>query len=65
MFFGALSAWLGLMQFGVPQSYNYPSDYLGRGPLGWAVMHILILGLLSPLALALWLSRQAPRGEHV
>ena len=59
--FIALSAWLGLLQFGAPQSYSYPADYLGRGLPGWVAMLLPILGALSPLSLAYWLNHRIQR----
>lgn len=62
--FEVLSALLGITRFGEPVQFNYPQDYLGRGPFGWLLMILPILAVISPLLLAAWLSRKAGRGEQ-
>jgi hypothetical protein len=56
--FEGLSALTGLTRFGEPRDYSYPQDYLTYGPLGWLIMLLLPLGILSPLLLALVFHRK-------
>lgn len=53
-----LFSWLaGLVQFGVPQAWSYPQDYLVSGVTGLLIMLIPVTGVLSPLPAA-WLLRR-------
>jgi hypothetical protein len=54
-----LSSWAGLFSFGVASSYRIPQEYIENGAIGWAILLLGILGILSPALSALWiLSKQ-------
>lgn len=55
--FVGLSAAAGLMSFGEMTNWNYPGDYLAAGPLGWALLLVSLLGVVSPLLVLAWLGR--------
>jgi hypothetical protein len=57
--FISLSALVGLMNFREAGSWSYPNDYLAYGPIGWIIMILLPLGILSPIVILIWL-RLAP-----
>ena len=57
--FVGLSVWAGLMRSRGAESYSLIPGYLDRGVVGWAVLLVLALGLLSPLALAVREARRS------
>ncbi len=56
--FEFLSSVIGVIHFGQPTSLNIPKDYLVRGPIGWAVLAVCLLGLVSPFLAALLFLRK-------
>jgi hypothetical protein len=56
--FELLSLFTGLRQRGWVASWSYPNDYLNAGLVGWIIMLFPILGLLSPLLLALYVRKR-------
>lgn len=58
----------GLMELGGAGSWNYPQDYLKDGPIAWLIMLLPLLGILSPLILALipprWLIADRPSSQE-
>lgn len=61
--FEILSAAAGLTTIGRPGHFNYPGDYLASGPVGWGLMLLPPLGVVSPLLVAWWSGRRARGGE--
>ncbi len=50
-----LSVWSGIIAIGTSSSYSIPQDYISFGVLGWFVLAIGFIGVLSPL-LAAWIA---------
>ncbi len=51
--FGSFSIRAGMMRLGVPQTVSFPQDYLARGIVGWGILLIGLVGVLSPVWAAL------------
>jgi hypothetical protein len=51
------SAGLELFTLGQTSRFSIPGDYLEKGPVGWLVMALAVIGILSPglLAVRFWL----------
>jgi hypothetical protein len=63
--FIGLSYLTGLMSRG-QGVWSYPNDYLAYRPVGWVIMLIPLIGVLSPLVVLLWLrSRSGADGGQV
>lgn len=45
---------MGIIRLGQVGSYRLPQDYLDHGPVGWGILIIGVLGILSPVAAAIW-----------
>ena len=56
-----LSSWTGIFSFGVTSSYRIPQDYIGNGAVGWVILILGILGILSPALSAIWLVNRQGR----
>lgn len=57
--FIGFSAMAGLMRFRGAGSWSYPGDYLAAGPVGWIVMLLPLIGILSPLLIVAMIRRRA------
>ncbi len=57
-----LSMGMGLVRFGTPYNLSIPDDYVARGVLGIGALIVGIVGILSPLYAAIWVSRR--KGHH-
>jgi hypothetical protein len=56
--FVSLSISTRLMSFGEVQDWSYPEDYLAFGPVGWLLMFLPVLGVLSPLLVTIFMVRR-------
>ncbi len=52
--FEGFSWWAGITIYGQSSAYSYPHDYFARGPLGWVIMTVQMLGIFAPLLVAWW-----------
>ncbi len=55
------SSWAGIFSFGVASSYRIPQDYIENGAVGWVILVLGILGILSPALSAIWLVNKQGR----
>lgn len=56
--FELMSIYLNITPAGGNANFNYPADYVDKGILGWFVIVLPLLGILSPIMISLLLTRE-------
>ncbi len=55
--FELTSNYFKIIEYGTPGSSNFPGDYLASGLVGWTLLFLPFLGVISPLLVSLFLHR--------
>jgi len=58
------SGYLGFVQLGSPAYSNIPGDFLGKGLLGWIILILPILAVISPLLISFWFHKSSDRNDR-